>query len=73
MSKPQTTLKGVRYMCENVQGSTFSMPDGKWLIHVGYETENIERHHRDEFNPHHIEHYVRVTDKIHSVSIEAMP
>ena len=64
--------KGVQYMCANIHGSTFATPDGKWLIHVRYETEQEEHHKRDEFNPQHIEHYVRVTDKIHSVSVEAV-
>jgi hypothetical protein len=66
------TTKGVRYMCEHVHGPTFATPDGKWLIHVQYETEQEEKYHRDEMNPHHIEHYVRVTDKIHSVSMESI-
>jgi hypothetical protein len=72
MDKSDTTPKNIRYMCERLHGTTFATPGGKWLIHVDFETESEEKHRRDEFNPHHINHYVRVTDKIRAVSVEAL-
>jgi len=70
-TKPQTT-NGIRYLCENIRETTFKSPDGKFLIHVGYETVNHENHRRDKFNPNHIDHYFRTTDKITGVTIEAI-
>jgi hypothetical protein len=55
-----------------LHGTTFASPDGKWLIHVDYETVSEETHRRDEFNKDHIDHYFRTTEKIKSVSVEAV-
>ena len=64
----RNAMRGIRQMCQNIGGASFITPDGKWAIHVDYYTESKEDHRRDEFNPHHIDHYVRITDKIKSVA-----
>jgi hypothetical protein len=68
----RNSMRGIRQMCENVMGTTFATPDGRWLIHVDYETVSEENHRRDEFNINHIDHYFRATDKIKSVSVESL-
>ena len=72
MKDTTQTTPNVRYMCENLHDTTFASPDGKWLIHVDYETFSEESHRRDKFNKDHIYHYFWVTDKIKSVSVEAI-
>ena len=66
------TTPNIRYVCENLNGTTFVSHDGKWLIHVDYETVSKESHRRDAFNKDHIDHYFRTTEKIKSVSMEAI-
>jgi hypothetical protein len=72
MDDTKTKTTNIRYLCENLHGTTFASPDGKWLIHVDYETVSEENHRRDEFNKDHIDHYFKTTDKIKSVSMEAV-
>ena len=66
------TTPNVRFACPNVGQDMFLSPDGKWLIRVRYATETKECHRLDPINKDHIHHYFVTTDKIHSVSVEAV-
>ena len=41
----QTTMKGVKYACENVHDTTFVLPDGN-LVTIGFDTKTEEHHSR---------------------------
>jgi len=57
-SKSQTTMKGVKYVCENIHGTTFVLPDGN-LVTVGFDTKTEERHTEPRFSGDPDYHMIR--------------